>query len=221
MKIVRSSVELLAITPDPAQLIERCGRICYKSAKKEVTDETAAEFIKMLVARGHMSVLEHPSATFRIVCDRGITHQIVRHRLASYSQESTRWCNYGKRKFGGSISVIAPSGIREENPDGDWEAWRVGVEAAERAYFALLETGHRPRIARSVLPTCLKTEIAMTCNFREWCHFLALRLEGITGEPHPDIRYIAYLLWKILVAHCAPVFERFTEAAQSYAAGAV
>lgn len=406
MRIVDQSVELLDITPDSAKLIERAGRVCYKSEDK-ITDDSAAKFVQMVSKRGHLSVIEHAHATFRIITDRGITHEIVRHRLASYclsgdtevigysakksrspkrwtieqlfewsqdprrkgrlkliqlrsmdnhgvivpgkirkildsgtattfkitmksgrsiratvghrfmtpngwmrlanllpgdriianglpgyankewieqkyiherlsrlevadllgisdsalgkafhigqavltvfsdeiisidrfgeertfdiemigpnhnfvanglvvhnSQESTRYCNYGKDKFGKEITVIVPYGICEDNPDGSWEVWRTAMEHAEQAYFNLLDLGCKPQIARSVLPTCLKTEIVMTANFREWCHFLTLRL---APAAHPQIRIIASLIWKKLVKHCPPVFQVFDEAVE-------
>jgi len=218
MRIVESSVELLSITPNAAQLIERCGRICYKSEDREITDETAAGFIVMLKKRGHVSVLEHPAASFHIVCDRGITHEIVRHRLASYSQESTRFCNYSKKKFGREIAVVRP---RQIVPDSDADReWRHACADAEARYFALLDAGEKPQNARSVLPTCLKTEIAMTANFREWTHFLALRLKGVTGAPHPDMRFVAYHIWRHLVEHCPAIFDEFAEAAREFEADA-
>jgi len=199
MIIVEPSVELLTITPFPAQVIELAGRTCYKSEGK-ITEDSADKFVKMIGKRGHASVVEHASATFRIVTDRGITHEIVRHRLASYSQESTRYCNYGKEKFGEEISVVEPSGLTEDAR----MAWMSGVRAAEMSYFAMLKHGMKPQAARSVLPTCLKTEIVMTCNFREWLHFITLRM---AKAAHPDIRPIAHAVWVDLVAHCPAVFN--------------
>lgn len=207
MKIVEPSVELLAISAGPAQLIELAGRTCYRSEDK-ITDDSAAAFVAMIAKRGHESVIEHASATFRIVTDRGITHEIVRHRLASYSQESTRYCNYGKDKHGNEISVVLPSGLTHDQQ----QAWRQACEGAEHSYFALLGLGAKPQQARSVLPTCLKTEIVMTANFREWCHFLTLRM---AAAAHPDIRPIALAVWYALVEHCEPVFGRFADLAAS------
>ncbi len=201
MKIAEPSVELLSITPNSAQLIEMAGRTCYKSEDK-ITDDSAEKFVGMINKRNHVSVIEHASATFRIVTDRGITHEIVRHRLASYSQESTRYCNYGKEKFGKEITVVKPSGIGEEGTSS-YDAWHVSMALAEDVYFELLEMGVKPQTARSVLPTCLKTEIVMTCNFREWRHFIKLRA---SKAAHPDIRPLAKRIWWILADHCPPVF---------------
>lgn len=202
MKIEEPSVELLAITQDSARLIELAGRTCYKSEDR-ITDDSADRFVKMINKRGHVSVVEHATATFRIVTDRGITHEIVRHRIASYSQESTRYCNYGKAKFGEEITVIQPSGI---GPVGtvDYASWRDAMESAERAYFALLAARCKPQTARSVLPTCLKTEIVMTANFREWLHFIKLRA---SEAAHPDIRPLAKEVSRILAIECPPVFD--------------
>lgn len=208
MRIVKPSVSLLARSDFPAELIELAGRTCYKSEDK-ITPDSANRFVEMINKRGHESVVEHAVATFRIVTDRGITHEIVRHRLASYSQESTRYCNYGKEKFGEEITVVRPSGLNDEQE----VAWRLACEAAERSYFAMLEAGAKPQQARAVLPTCLKTEIVMTANFREWAHFINLRL---APGAHPDIRPIAYAIWKVLVLCCPPVFKRFVEMADDF-----
>lgn len=205
MKIITPSVELLAITPRSSQLIELAGRTCYKSEDK-ITDDSADKFVAMINKRGHVSVIEHASATFRIITDRGITHEIVRHRLASYSQESTRYCNYGKEKFGQEIAVVTPAGL--SGPA--WSTWKAACVGAEQRYFELLELGCPPQTARSVLPTCLKTEIVMTCNFREWCHFLKLRM---APAAHPDIRPIALSIWEELVEHSPAVFGQFADAA--------
>jgi thymidylate synthase (FAD) len=206
MRLVEPSVELLFITPNAAQLLEAAGRTCYKSEDK-ITSVSAVAFVDMIDKRGHHSVIEHAYATFRIVTDRGITHEIVRHRLASYSQESTRYCNYGKSKFGKEITVIAPSGIKEDNPDGSWEVWLIAMQHAEKSYFDMLDTGHPPQIARSVLPNCLKTEIVMTANFREWLHFLKLRT---SKAAHPDMRIIARGIGSVLAKECSSVFREYS-----------
>jgi thymidylate synthase (FAD) len=200
MKLVEPSAELLFITPNAAQLLEAAGRTCYKSENK-ITDGSAEQFVRMIEDRGHHSVIEHAYAAFRIVTDRGITHEIVRHRLASYSQESTRYCNYSKSKFGKSISVVRPSDLKPDTRAA--YEWFAQMESAQAAYFKLLDEGCSPQVARSVLPTCLKTEIVMTCNFREWLHFLKLR----TAEAaHPDMRIVAKMIGSILAKECPAVF---------------
>ena len=177
MQIVKAGAVLEWITPNPLQVIEAAGRVCYKS-EDQIKADSAAEFVEKIIGRGHEAVIEHASASFRIVTDRGITHEIVRHRLASYCQESTRYCNYAGERFGGEISVIMPPML--EVPSYAYSAWRRSCLAAEKAYFEMLELGCPPQIARSVLPTCLKTEIVMTANFREWRHFLRMRVANLS-----------------------------------------
>lgn len=204
MKIVEMSAALEALSlpavslglGGPLGIIERAGRTCYKSEPKG-----DPAFVKMILKRGHESVLEHASATFRIVCDRGISHEIVRHRLASYSQESTRYCNYSQERFGKEITVIKPP---MELGCPEFAPWLAAVQQAEDSYFAMLDAGCKPEIARSVLPTCLKTEIVMTANFREWRHFLKLRT---APAAHPQMQVVAKLIQAELMKVAASVFE--------------
>ncbi len=189
--------------------IERAGRTCYKSEAK-VTPESARSFVAMLIKRGHESVLEHEKITVRIVCDRGVTHELVRHRIASYSQESTRYCKYAD-----GIQVIKPPFFDEQEktvycvaPDGDTplplnraQVWAMAMQMSEWAYLTLLELGASAQEARSVLPNSLKTEIVVTMNLREWRHFFRLRT---TPAAHPQMREIAVPLLKEFKA-CVPV----------------
>ena len=198
MKIVPHSVELLWITPDPYKHIEMSGRVCYKSEDK-ITKDSAVKFCSMIKQRGHESVVEHAVASFKIICDRGVSHEIVRHRIASYSQESTRYCNYSKDKFGNEISVIEPPGLTGEAR----EDWVQAMKWAEDSYVSMLAEGCSPQIARSVLPTCLKTEIVMTANFREWMHFINLRT---SPAAHPQIRPIAEEIRLKLADYCPTIF---------------
>jgi thymidylate synthase (FAD) len=200
MKIVPQSVELLWITPDPYKHIEMSGRVCYKSEDK-ITEDSAVKFCNMIKQRGHESVVEHAVASFKIVCDRGVSHEIVRHRIASYSQESTRYCNYSKDKFGTEITVILPPGLADEPIL--YAFWEDAMKDAEGSYLQLISRGVSPQIARSVLPTCLKTEIVMTANFREWMHFIKLRT---SPAAHPQIREIANQIRLVLEAHCPTIF---------------
>jgi len=208
MRIVEPSAEMLACTKFPAGLIERAGRTCYKS-EGLITSDSSAKFVGMILNRGHESVIEHAAATFRFVTDRGISHEIVRHRLASYSQESTRYCNYGKSKFGEEITVVRPSQI----DDSLFPSWEYAMSQAEVAYFELLGKGAKPQTARSVLPTCLKTEIVMTANFREWRHFIKLRLQKAA---HPDIRPLAHGVLVSLYGACPAVFMDLMDLATAY-----
>ena len=203
MKIIEPKVELVN-APDYhnlLSLIEQAGRTCYKSENK-ITSDSAEKFIRNLLKRGHEAVIEHGSVTLRITCDRGVSHEIVRHRLAAYCQESTRYCNYSKDGFGGEITVIKPSWCSEGDPG--WDIWTDACHCAEEAYFDLLTFGQSPQEARSVLPNSLKTEVVMTANMREWRHFLRLRC---APAAHPDMRVVAKMVYDILLAHYPVFFE--------------
>ena len=198
MKTVTPSVELMFITPNAAQLIEAAGRTAYKSEDK-ITDDSAEKFVRMVMKRGHYSVIEHAHATFRIVTDRGITHEIVRHRIASYTQESSRYCNYSKDKFGKELTLVPPSFKTE----GGSAIWARAARQSEKNYFDMLEVGEPPEIARGVLLTNQKTEIVVTYNFREWLHFLDLRT---AQAAHPDMCIVAKEVGVILHRECPAVF---------------
>ena len=166
------------------QHIERCGRVCYKSEDK-ITETSAQAFVGNIIKRGHEAVLEHSSVTVKFTVDRGVSHEIVRHRLAAYCQESTRYCNYSKNGFGGEITVIKPLYLDEGTRA--FACWRGACETAESAYFSLLEWGCSPQEARAVLPNSLKTEVVMTANLREWRHFFKLRT---APAAHPQMREV-------------------------------
>jgi len=199
MLIVPQGVSLMCSTPNAAEFIERAGRTCYKSEDK-ITPESSSKFIRMLLDRGHESVIEHAHASFLVICDRGVSHEFVRHRIFSYSQESTRYCNYSKDKFGGEINVIEPPMYTEVGR----MAWCRSVETAEEEYLAMLAAGESPQIARSILPNCLKTELVMTANFREWKHFLKLRTDKAA---HPQMREVALMVKDILAEKCPFIFK--------------
>lgn len=198
MRIVQPAVELLWITPNAVEVIERAGRTCYKSEDK-ITADSAERFVRMVVERKHLAVIEHASASMHFVCDRGVTHEMVRHRVASYCQESTRYCNYGAEKFGNQIAVVEPP----LPDDAARQVWRRAMETAERDYMELLQAGVKPQIARGVLPNSLKTEIVMTANFREWLHFFELRC---APAAHPQIREVADMARAILAREAPAVF---------------
>lgn len=196
MKIINASYRIE--TPiDGKQIlkrIEKAGRTCYKSEDR-ITDESAEAFVRMLIERGHESVLEHESITVRFVCDRGISHEIVRHRLASYSQESQRYVRYN-----GDIEFINP-----HMPNAKaHEAWQELCERAEETYKELLSYGVQPQQARSVLPNSTKTEVVMTANLREWRHFLKLRM---AKAAHPQMRELTVPLLKELQERIPVVFD--------------
>ena len=181
--------------------IERIGRTCYKSEDR-ITDDSAVKFVKMLVENGHEAMIEHVHVSVRIICDRGVSHEIVRHRMASYAQESTRYCNYGKDKFGKEITVIEPN-FWNDKPDCK-KVWEEAMKQAEEAYMKLIELGATPQEARSVLPNSLKTEIVVTMNLREWRHFFKLRTDKAA---HPQIREIAVPLLKAFKEKIPVVFD--------------
>lgn len=203
MKIVEPSVELIN-APDYKTLlttIEAAGRTCYKSEDK-ITDGSAEKFVRNILKRGHEAVIEHASLTVRITCDRGVSHEIVRHRLAAYCQESTRYCNYSKEGFSGEITVIKPMSF--DCSDSPYRIWKRSCENAETAYFDLLNEGCTPQEARSVLPNSLKTEVVMTADMREWRHFIRLRC---APAAHPDMRVVAGLLYDLLKSTYPVFFE--------------
>lgn len=216
MIIASQSATLISYTPDPEQLIERAGRVCYKS-EGACKPGSHVAIINKLKTGGHTSVLEHASATLHLVTNRAIGNEIVRHRAGcSYSQESTRYVNYTADKFGGEITVIKP--IRRDGSPMTSKAegaWGASVRAAELAYFTMIEEGEAPEIARDVLPLCTKTEIVATYNFRSWRHFLNLRLKGSTGRPHPQILALCRLIAPQLVAIAPTVFSDFAPEASA------
>ena len=203
MRIVKPSAELVWITPDAERVIEAAGRTCYKSEDK-ITETSAARFISKIMDSGHHSVIEHASASIRFVCDRGVTHEMVRHRLAAYSQESTRYCNYGKDKFQGQIRVIEPP-FTGEDAEHARAVWSEACGYLEEAYNQLIGFGQKPQMARSVLPNCLKTEIVMSCNFREWMHVFSLRTSR-NPRAHPQIREVMDIAQALLRKECPAVF---------------
>ena len=200
MNVIKPSIEIIDMKnyDEIVRKIEKIGRVCYKS-EGNITEESAERFIRNLLKRGHESVIEHESVTVRIICDRGITHEIVRHRIASYSQESTRYCNYSGDKFGNAITVIDLAGgfvydLNNENDRAKYDVWNHAMEQAEAAYFRMLELGATPQEARSVLPNSLKTEIVVTMNLRSWRNFFRLRCDS---HAHPQMREVAGIALKI------------------------
>lgn len=196
MKIVSPGFEIMTPVDGKAILksIEAAGRVCYKSEEK-ITDGSAEKFVANIIKRGHEAVLEHQSITVKFICDRGVSHEIVRHRIAAYCQESTRYCNYSKDGFGNEISVIKPCYL--DNDSVGYNIWADSCRISEMAYLNMLEEGYTPQEARAVLPNSLKTEVVMTADLREWRHFFKLRCYPAA---HPQMREVA----------CA-LLERFKE----------
>ncbi|WP_279115868.1 FAD-dependent thymidylate synthase [Dehalococcoides mccartyi] len=202
VNIVKQSVKLdQEIRADEAyKRIERAGRTAYKS-ESSGDHEATLRFIRSLISRGHESVLEHISVSVRIVTDRAIANELVRHRIASYTQESTRYCNYNQRGF----SVILP-----ENLSGDKHLDDVikVLQQIEATYNTLVNAHMKPEMARAILPLCLKTEIVATMNIREWRHVLKLRLDT---HAHPQMRELAGLILRALSDALPILFEDISE----------
>ena len=155
--------------------LERQNQLEEYANKSEdkITNDSAAKFVRGIIKSGHESVLEHGTISVKFICDRGVTHEIVRHRIAAYCQESTRYCNYSKDKFNNEITVIKPIFWNEDSEQ--YKIWYNSMLASEKAYFDLLATGSTAQEARDVLSNSLKTEIVVTYNIREWRHFFELR----------------------------------------------
>lgn len=181
--------------------IERCGRICYKSEGK-IEDGSAAKFVGNIIKRGHEAVLEHASFTVKFIVDRGVSHEIVRHRIASYCQESQRYCNYSKDDFGNEITFIIPHYL-DYGSEG-FEIWQRAMEDCESAYFKLLGYGCTPQEARAVLPNSTKTELVMTANLREWRAFFKLRT---SLAAHPQMREVTIPLLEELKKRIPVIFD--------------
>ena len=203
MKIIAASVELVEDFDAAAVMkkLERAGRVCYKS-EGNIKADSAEKFIRGIIKRGHESVIEHASVSFKIICDRGVTHELVRHRLASYSQESSRYCDYSAGKFGGELTFIKPCFWSEENEN--FRLWKMTMAQLEKNYLAMRANGAKPEEARSILPNSLKTEIFVTMNLRELRHFLKLRT---AKAAHPQMREIALKIYAILAEKLPAVFE--------------
>lgn len=205
MKIINASYEIvnknricgIEILKD----IERVGRTCYKSEDK-ITNESAKKFVTMLIEHGHEAMIEHNAISVRFICDRGVSHELVRHRLASFGQESTRYCNYSKDKFGNELTFIKPCFWDEDSIEFD--RWKIAMRQAEANYLELIRLGAKPQEARSVLPNSTKTEIVMTKNIRGWRHFFGLRCDT---PAHPQMRELTLPLLKEMSELIPVVFD--------------
>lgn len=205
MQIIKQKAQIIdlnAVTPlDILRKIERAGRVCYKSEDK-ITIESCVNFVEMLIRRGHESVLEHHNVSMLFITDRGVTHELVRHRAGcSYSQESTRYCNYGDK----DIQFILPVqfyGMVEKT--AKYQVWEDACLHSEAFYKDMISHGATPQEARTVLNNSLKTEIYVTMNLRAWRHFLKLRM---AKSAHPQIRDLAKQAYDCLIEGLYPVFR--------------
>ena len=213
MYVTEAGYEIIAPSPligegrrQLYRTIELAGRTCYKSEDK-ITDDSAAAFVASIVKMGHEAMLEHASVSVRFTMDRGLSHEIVRHRMAAFAQESTRWCNYSKGKFGNGCTFVLPRDAvldeqtRKQGGDAEIAAqnvhkilkeWCAACKDAEEHYMRLLEMGASPEIARGVLPNALKTDIVVTANLREWRHIFKMRAVTTYGRPHPQMKQLMH-----------------------------
>lgn len=196
MKIVEQSHEILSIPADLLKTIEKAGRTCYKSEDK-ITKDSVEKFVAMLIKRGHHAMIEFGDIIVKFITNRGITHELVRHRLCSFAQESTRYVNYG----GKQMEFIRPIWLEEDGPGA---TWANAMWAAKDGYQSLIRSGWRPEQAREVLPNSLKTEIVMKANIREWRHILNLRT---AKAAHPQMRALMRPLLEELKIKVPVVFD--------------
>ena len=206
MRVINAGYEIISDLNGSEILkhIERCARVCYKSEDR-ITAGSAEKMVAALIRSGHEAMLEHYSFTVKFICDRGVSHELVRHRIASFAQESSRYCCYAKDKFGKELTFINPCFWE---PDSDnYARWFHEMDEAEKTYLAMIEDGATPEQARDILPTSIKTEIVMTANLREFRHFFKLRAEGVTGKPHPQMLEITIPLLKELKQKIPVVFD--------------
>ena len=206
MRVINAGYEIISDLNGAEILmhIERCARVCYKSEDR-ITDGSAEKMVAALIRSGHEAMLEHYSFTVKFICDRGIANELVRHRIASFAQESSRYCCYAKDKFGKELTFINPCFWE---PDSDnYARWFHEMDESEKTYLAMIENGATPEQARDILPTSIKTEIVMTANLREFRHFFKLRAEGVTGKPHPQMLEITIPLLKELKQKIPVVFN--------------
>lgn len=209
MNYVKPSFEILTPISDGGETelrnIESIARVCYKSEPKSDSFEDTKKFIGSLVKRGHLAMLEHSTLAVKFTTDRCVTHEIVRHRMAAFAQESTRWCNYAKDKFGAEITLIEPDFSKAKDPYSAKVHFDMVVKTAEHCYLYLVnEQGLTPQIARRVLPHCLKAEIVVTANYREWMHILELRT---APDCDPEMRELMSALLKTLRQRIPVIFD--------------
>lgn len=207
MKIIKPGYEIL--TPiseggiEELKRIELAARMCYKSEDKiEEDGSSARKMVTRLVQSGHHAMLEHSQLSVKFICDRGVSHEMVRHRLCSFAQESTRYCNYSKDKFDNELTFIEPSFFVDDVTM--YSFWRDACKKCEDTYMYMIHQGVSPQQARSVLPNSLKTEIVVTANYREWMTIFKLRC---APEAHPQIREVMIPLQKELAAKIPEIFD--------------
>ena len=219
MKVIKPTYEILTDISDGGieelQFIEKIGRVCYKSEDRITPDgESAKKFVKMLINHGHEAMIEHSTLSVMFTIDRGVSHEAVRHRLSSFAQESTRYVNSSKDKFGSEICVIDLEGgmlldKKMSQMDADvlgsiYSEWLLAMSDAEQHYMNMIELGATPQIARSVLPNSTRTALTITANYREWRNIFRLRT---ALDAHPQIREVMTPLLQELKEKIPIIFD--------------
>ena len=188
MKCIKAKYDLLTDLSEPISTIltpiEVAGRTCYKSEDK-ITEYSCIQFCKMIISRGHTAMLEHSQLSVRFTVDRAIANELVRHRHTAFAQESSRYVNYSKDKFGNEIRVVEPDEFKHGTVA--YGLWYDSCKYSELAYMDLLKEGVKPEFARNVLPLSTATEIVCTASIREWISIFTLRT---TAFAHPQMRSI-------------------------------
>lgn len=217
MKKLKTSYEILKI-PENLKIIEKAARVCYKT-ECNIEEGSDKKIIKNLISREHLAMLEFEDIVVKFISNRGFTHELVRHRIASFAQESTRYCNYSDEKFGEEITIAEPEYFSIEPLEKKYPGrrrvdllaiileWEEAMKDAEKHYFNLLELGITAQLARDVLPIGLKTEIIVKTNIREWRHILDLRALDKTGKAHPIMHELMIPLLKELKEKIPVVFD--------------
>lgn len=213
MKIIQPYYKIL--TPiseggiEELKHIEKIGRVCYKSEDRITEDgESAKKFVQMLINNNHLAMIEHSSLSVLFTVDRGITHELVRHRIASFAQESTRYCCYSREKYGNEITFIEPFFFKYARNDRMqnllYDEWRESCQFAERRYLHMISIGATPQEARTVLPNSVKADITVTANYREWRNIFKLRC---APDAHPQMRQIMIPLLEELKEQLPIIFD--------------
>ena len=215
MPFIKSGYEILTPIDGLIELktIERAARVCYKSEAAITEDgESAKKLIRRLIENGHEAMLEHSFLSVKFTVDRGITHELVRHRLCSFAQESTRYCDYFAEKFGKSVKFVIPYFFAQGDRQKELAIWMKACNEAEKAYFALLDKGATPQEARTVLPNSTAAEIVVSANYREWRHILKLRT---AQAAHPQMREVMQPLSAELKRRIPVIFDDIVKAWRS------
>jgi thymidylate synthase (FAD) len=213
MKIIKAGYKILSEISEGGikelQIIENVGRVCYKSEDRITSDgESAKKFVAGLIKRGHEAMLEHSSLSVLFTVDRGVSHELVRHRLFSFAQESTRYCNYGQGKFGNELTFIEPCFWPQDDRNTVLrQMWYASMLGSEQTYLTMMQNGAQAQEARSVLPNSLKTEVTITGNYREWRHFFNLRACDSTGPAHPQMGEVAKPLLIDVASRISIIFD--------------